>query len=321
MEIIYWIETRVIPIKETDTATYKHMIESIAADIGIAPELIPGAGTGTGTGAPAGTGPGAPTAPTKANPYTDPKIIARKNFLERAIPNPGAYWTNLGEMATILSKFKSNDYVNYSNKLFKLFDTMQLIKKYEDNILNISADKDSFKVPEFTLIAANLEAKPDTSSKDAFTNAGKKLHDKLKDDKDFIAKNRATVPSGDYVAALDDVIFKISKLNPSSSDFWTRLTTITDFLYSPANQYQAILESDEGAKEFVRQLKISGRYGHTDAPKICLGITHLLGITKIRFPDAYKHFEPEIIEAQKELATKKKGHGRGHKPKRGGRGR
>ena len=321
MELIYWMETDDIPIKDTDPATYKTLLASAASVAGIPPELIPGPGTGPGGAAGPGTGTG-PVVPTKVNPYADPKVIARREFLERAIPNPGAYWTNLGEMTTILSKFKSNDYVNYSNKLFKLFDTMQLIKKVEDNILNISADKDGFKVPDFTLIAANLEAKPDTSSKDAFTNAGKKLHDKLKDDKDFITKNRATVPSGDYVAALSDIVYKISKFN-LSDNFLTNLATITEFNYSPYNQYQAILESDEGAKEFVRQLNTARFLSNDDIPKVVFGITHILGITKARFPEAYKHYELDINKAIAKLATKKKGHGRGHghKPKHRGGGR
>jgi len=271
------------------------------------------------------TGPGGGL-PTAADVFkrVDPKFKKRIEFLRMALPRTGKegdYWENLDKMTKLIKKFSSQDYVDYSGILFRIYDSMQNIRKFEDKILDIKFKEDKTpKLPEVDLIAKNLETKPPASSKDAYTAAGQKLYDLLKDNKSYIAQNAFVVNTETLVRDLEPFLRQITKI--SNNNLIMDLELNNFFYTSPGDQFVDVLCTKRGAEKFVKQMKQS-EYYKDDATisKICFSVKNLLGITPAKYKDAYDVYNP-LAARNKALLQAKKGNRKprhGNRRKHGGR--
>jgi hypothetical protein len=164
---------------------------------------------------------------------------------------------------------------------------MSIIRTYENKILDIKPAKDEFTLPEFSLITKNLEPKVEPGSKDAYTNAGQKLYDKLKENKTYLAQNEYAVNSDNLVRDLDDVLWQISKLSNIAKDW----NTISFFSIPPGDKYVDILSTQAGATKFISQLQADKKWQHHETlGKISHAMQLILRLDPIN-GQAYNIFE------------------------------
>lgn len=222
----------------------------------------------------------------------DPRVRKRMDFLKNNIDSTSDYWQNLTKITTILKLFSSNDFLDYNQMIMQTYDEMQKIRKIEDNILKIDfKSTDEFLLPENNLIVKELENIPPPNSPNAYTNAGQKLYDQLKQDRGYIDRISAAVGSSNLIRDLDDLFHEIYR-NTNVNDLIRGTTTITFFTTSPGDQYKAYLQTKEGATELIRQLENNKNYNNKDIlAKICFYIEFILGITSSTNPDAFAVYE------------------------------
>lgn len=230
-------------------------------------------------------------------------------YLKMAIPqtsNAGSYWKNLEEMDKIISKFSSQKFTDYNKRLIKIYDTMTDIKKFEDTILDIKPEIDKITIPGVDLIAKNLAVKPPENSKDAYTEAGTKLYEKLKQDKNYIAQNTFRVDMDNIVNVLDPVFHKIAFTSPQGGALLQYVQTITEFYSSPYSEYRVILSTKEGAEKLKAELEKSKYNGHLgkNINKIFFALMLLLQIGQDS--GAYNIYKPGYDAVSLEIGQKKK---------------
>ena len=224
-------------------------IDALTINPGTAPGTAGATGTATGQG-----------------PILSDRQKELKAYLKMAIPqtqNAGSYWKNLEDMDAIINKFSSQEFNDYNKRLLKIYDDMTDIKKFEDKVLDIKPETDKFTLPGVDLIAKNLEVKPPENSKDAYTEAGTKLYEKLKQDKNYIAQNTFMIDKDNILSVLDPILYKIVHGSAQSTNVLQIISTMTEFSMAPYNEYQVYLLTKDGAENFKYKLENSSKYGGT----------------------------------------------------------
>jgi hypothetical protein len=279
-DLIYWMTNGTIAMGDAKTKTgtalalYKSAYTAAATIAGVPASAIPTPGGGTGT-----TG----AALTPLNP----RYNQRLDYVNKRLTPGSAYFNNLVAMDGICKKFAAPEFQVYSENLYKAYETMSIIRTYENKILDIKPAKDEFTLPEFSLITKNLEPKVEPGSKDAYTNAGQKLYDKLKENKTYLAQNEYAVNSDNLVRDLDDVLWQISKLSNIAKDW----NTISFFSIPPGDKYVDILSTQAGATKFISQLQADKKWQHHETlGKISHAMQLILRLDPIN-GQAYNIFE------------------------------
>ncbi len=267
-DVIYYTRRKSWPLNDAKSGMSLNLFNNIYSSAVTAAGVSPGS---PGTGGP-GTKTGTPGALSPINPQKFKSIIA---YLRNALPDNSSYFSNLPEMTSIIKKFSSPEYQTYSNLLFQTYDIMQVIRKYEDKILDIKAEKDKNPLPEYSLIAKNLEPNVQPGSKDAYTGAGQKLYDKIKENKNYIKLNEYTVSTDNLVRDCEDLIHNIKAIDIKK--FGVDVDNIYFFQSSPGDKYVDILRNRDNAIKFVDQL-MSSKYFARDTSKVCYALIRLLNL-------------------------------------------
>jgi len=264
-----------------------------------------------------GTAPGAPGAATgPGTGFFSEKQKELKAYLKMAIPqtlNPGSYWKNLEDMDAIINKFSSQEFNDYNKRLLKIYDDMTAIKKFEDKVLDIKPETDKFTLPGVDLIAKNLEVKPPENSKDAYTEAGTKLYEKLKQDKNYIAQNTFMIDKDNILSVLDNVFHKIVYGASQGVNVLQIISNMTEFSMSPYSEYQVYLLTKEGAEQLKYKLENGSKYsGNPDNINKILAAFYLLlrpSATDggyLIYKDGYNLFLPKLNPKKKNRPGKGK---------------
>jgi hypothetical protein len=322
-DIVFWARQTTRPDRRILAATAdpnnpltKKLLSVVAAGAGIslsgllptAPGTVAGA---TGTGAAAtGVGPAPGLTDKQKDIY---------NFLKIALPqsgNAGSYWANLEEMDKIIAKFSSQAFTDYNTRLFKIYDTMTDIKKFEDNVLDIKPEKDKLVIPEVNLIAKTLAVKPPENSKDAYTEAGTKLYDKLKQDKLYIAQNTFKINTDNLLNVFEPILYKLAHQAGQGSNVLSYIATMTEIFSPPYVDYKVYLSTKEGAEKLRNELENSKYNSYKD--RIMGGLYLLLHIDQsdtghLIYQQSYTNFIAGLN--QKKKGNKKKKPGQTNKPK------
>ena len=297
-DIIYNIQTRSWPLKDAKSGMSLDLYNNIYKSSLIASGLSP---SSAGTG---GTKAGSPGALSPFNPRF--KILI--NYLRNALPDNSSYWSNLLEMTNLIKKFSSPDYQTYSNLLFQTYDIMQIVRKYEVKILDIKAEKDKMPLPEYSLIAKNLEPNVQPGSKDAYTGAGQKLYEKIKENKTYIKQNEFAVNSDNLIRDAQDLLLEIKDLKKVDLE----LQSVSFFTTSPGDKYYDTFRTGDGANKFIKQLE-TDKFFSKDKDKVCYTLQKLLYL-KPGEP-AYNLYEAHALKYRDYLG--KQGQKKGNKNKKG----
>lgn len=241
----------------------------------------------------------------------NPRFKTFMNYLRNTLPPTSSYFSNLPIMTDIIKKFSAPDYQTYSNLLFQTYDIMQEIRKYETKILDIKAEKDKMPLPEYSLIAKNLEPNVQPGSKDAYTGAGQKLYEKIKENKAYIKQNEFAVNSDNLVNDVQDLLHEIHRMVKVDLEYQNNIF----FSTSPGDKFYDTLRSQDGARKLVAQLQNNKFYNERKTlEKICYAMQKLLFLSTK--DDAYKIYEAHADKHREYLKTQGK-KGKGNKNKKG----
>jgi tetratricopeptide (TPR) repeat protein len=297
-DIIYNIRTRSWPLKDAKSGMsltlYSATYTSALTAAGVSPSSAGIGGTKAGS-------------PGALSPY-NPRFKILINYLRNALPDNSSYWSNLSEMTNLIKKFSSPDYQTYSNLLFQTYDIMQIVRKYEVKILDIKAEKDKMPLPEYSLIAKNLEPNVQPGSKDAYTGAGQKLYEKIKENKAYIKQNEFAVNSDNLVRDAQDLLLEIKDLKKVDLE----LHSVSFFTTSPGDKYYDTLRTSDGASKFIKQLE-TDKFFSKEKDKVCYTLQKLLYL-KPGEP-AYTLYEANALRYRDYLG--KQGNKKGNKNKKG----
>lgn len=251
-DLIYWMTNDRIALIDAKNKTgaalalYNSTYTAAATAAGIPASAIP---TPSGTGA----APGGTLSPL------NPRYNKRMDYLNQRLVSGSDYYKNLESMHKIIKKFSSPEFQAYSEKLYKAYETMSIIRTYESKILDIKPAKDDFTLPEFSLITATLEPKVEPGSKDAYTNAGQKLYDKLKENKAYLAQNNYVASSDNLVRDLEDLLWEIGRMKNVALE-WTNSLFLS---MPPGDKYVDILTTQAGATKLINQLTADRKYNNS----------------------------------------------------------
>lgn len=302
-DVIYYTRRKSLPLNDAKSGIslnlYNNIYSSALTAAGVSPSSPGTAGPGTKTGTPGALSP--------INPQKFKSLIA---YLRSALPDNSSYFSNLPEMTSIIKKFSAPEYQTYSNLLFQAYDIMQVIRKYEDKILDIKAEKDKNPLPEYSLIAKNLEPNVQPGSKDAYTGAGQKLYDKIKENKNYIKLNEYTVSTDNLVRDAQDLLLEIKDLKKVDLE----IQTVSFFSTSPGNKYYDTLRTSDGASKFIKQLE-SDRFFNKETSKVCYTLQKLLYL-KPGEP-AYNLYEAHALKYREYLGKQGQKKGKKNQNKKG----
>ena len=234
-----------------------------------------------------------------------PRYNKRMDYLNKRLIPGSDYYKNLEEMDKIIKKFSSPEFQAYSEKLYKAYEKMSIIRTYESKILDIKPAKDEFELPEFSLITAKLEPKVEPGSKDAYTNAGQKLYDKLKENKAYLAQNNYVASSDNLVRDLEDLLWQIGKLSNVAKDW----STVTFFSLPPGDKFVDILNTEAGATKLITQLQADKKYTHDETiAKISYALQLILRLNPLgQAYSIYQNMGMASKNQEKAFAKGKKG--------------
>jgi hypothetical protein len=148
---------------------------------------------------------------------------------------------------------------------------MQIVRKYEVKILDIKAEKDKMPLPEYSLIAKNIEPNVQPGSKDAYTGAGQKLYEKIKENKAYIKQNEFAVNSDNLVNDAKDLLLEIKDLKKVDLE----IHSVSFFTTSPGDKYYDTLRTSDGAGKFIKQLE-TDKFFSKEKDKVCYTLQKLL---------------------------------------------
>jgi hypothetical protein len=297
-DLIYWMTNGTVALIDaknktgTALALYHSTYNAAATAAGIPASAIPTQGGPTAV-------PGGTLTPL------NPRYNQRMDYLNKRLIPGSDYYTNLEAMDKIIKKFSSPEFQAYSEKLYKAYETMSIIRTYESKILDIKPAKDEFELPEFSLITAKLEPKVEPGSKDAYTNAGQKLYDKLKENKAYLAQNNYVASSDNLVRDLEDLLWQIGKLSNVAKDW----STVTFFSLPPGDKFVDILNNPAGATKLLTQLKADKKYTHDETiAKISYALQLILRLDPLgQAYSIYQNMGMAIKNQEKAFAKGKKG--------------
>ena len=123
-----------------------------------------------------------------------PSVVKALELSQNAsLDSSSPYWSNLKDILAEIEKFFSKDFLDYEQLLMKILDQMFEVREFEDKVLKIDIGKDKDVLPSYSYIYKNLEVKVDPSSKEGYSSAGKALYEKLKQNREYVKYNKATL--------------------------------------------------------------------------------------------------------------------------------
>ncbi len=186
-----------------------------------------------------------------------PSTVKALEYLKRIIDSSSPYWSNLKDILSDIEKFFSKDFLDYEQLLMKILDQMFEVREFEDKVLKIDIGKDKDVLPSYSYIYKNLEVKVDPSSKEGYSSAGKALYEKLKQNREYVKYNKATLDINpeNILYDLNDLLLKIVTGGPATN-FQT-----TFFSHGIGLKYKEYLQTVEGAATFFKALSGHSFFG------------------------------------------------------------
>ncbi len=186
-----------------------------------------------------------------------PSVVKALEYLKRIIDSSSPYWSNLKDILAEIEKFFSKDFLDYEQLLMKILDQMFEVREFEDKVLKIDIGKDKDVMPSYSYIYKNLEVKVDPSSKEGYSSAGKALYEKLKQNREYVKYNKATLDINpeNILYDLNDLLLRIVTGGPATN-FQT-----TFFSHGIGVKYKEYLQTIEGAAAFFKALSGHSFFG------------------------------------------------------------
>ena len=235
-----------------------------------------------------------------------PSITKALDYLKRILDSKSTYWSNLKDILDEIEKFFSKDFLDYEQLLMKILDQMFEVREFEDKVLKIDIGKDKDILPTYSYIYKNLEVKVDPSSKEGYSSAGKALYEKLKQNREYIKYNKATLdinPENILYDLTDDLFMKILTGPPAPA------FTTSFFNTGKGIKYKEYLKTREGAEALFKALSGHTTFGQGFNKAKIAHVLMLALTTYTSDPDVYNIYKTEadqsILKNQPKKAGKK----------------
>lgn len=215
-----------------------------------------------------------------------PSITKALDYLKRIIDSSSPYWSNLKDILAEIEKFFSKDFLDYEQLLMKILDQMFEVREFEDKVLKIDIGKDKDVMPSYSYIYKNLEVKVDPSSKEGYSSAGKALYEKLKQNREYVKYNKATLdvnPENILYDLTDDLFMKILADSKPATAIKTSF-----FSTGKGIKYKEYLQTREGAEALLKALSSHTTFGQSYTKAKIVHVIMLALITYTSDPDVYK---------------------------------
>jgi tetratricopeptide (TPR) repeat protein len=233
-----------------------------------------------------------------------PSITKALDYLKRILDSKSPYWSNLKDILDEIEKFFSKDFLDYEQLLMKILDQMFEVREFEDKVLKIDIGKDKDILPTYSYIYKNLEVKVDPSSKEGYSSAGKALYEKLKQNREYIKYNKATLdinPENILYDLTDDLFMKILTGPPAPA------FTTSFFNTGKGIKYKEYLKTREGAEALFKALSGHTTFGQGFNKAKIAHVLMLALTTYTSDPDVYNIYKTEAEQSIAKNQPKKPG--------------
>lgn len=233
-----------------------------------------------------------------------PSITKALDYLKRILDSKSPYWSNLKDILAEIEKFFSKDFLDYEQLLMKILDQMFEVREFEDKVLKIDIGKDKDVLPSYSYIYKNLEVKVDPSSKEGYSSAGKALYEKLKQNREYIKYNKATLdinPENILYDLTDDLFMRILTGPPAPA------FTTSFFNTGKGIKYKEYLKTREGAEALFKALSGHPTFGQGFNKAKIAHVLMLALTTYTSDPDVYNIYKTEAEQSISKNQPKKAG--------------
>lgn len=232
-----------------------------------------------------------------------PSTVKALEYLKRIIDSSSPYWSNLKDILSDIEKFFSKDFLDYEQLLMKILDQMFEVREFEDKVLKIDIGKDKDVLPSYSYIYKNLEVKVDPSSKEGYSSAGKALYEKLKQNREYVKYNKATLdinPENIIYDLTDDLFMRILTGPPAPA------FTTSFFSTGKGIKYKEYLKTREGAEALFKALSAHPTFGQGFNRAKIAHVLMLALTTYTSDPDVYNIYKTEADASISKNQPKKK---------------